>query len=57
MKKCENLLKSKLENDEVMKLGKAISDGCSWLDIHVCLVFLQDLPKVGLRKFAVSYVG
>ena len=64
MKKCENLLNSKLENDEVMKLGKAISDGGSWLDIHVCLVFLQDLHKVGLRKFVknftsftVSYVG
>jgi hypothetical protein len=31
-----------------MKLGKAISDGGNWLDLHVCLVFLQDLPKVGV---------
>jgi hypothetical protein len=48
MKKCENLLNSKLEKNEVMKLGKAISDGGNWLDLHVCLVFLQDLPKVGV---------
>jgi hypothetical protein len=50
MKKCENLLNSKLEKDEVMKLGKAIHNGGSWMDLHVCLVFLQDLPKVGLIK-------
>jgi hypothetical protein len=50
MKKCENLLNSKVEKDEVMKLGKAIHNGGSWMDLHVCLVFLQDLPKVGLIK-------
>jgi hypothetical protein len=50
IKKCENFLNSRLEKDEVMKLGRAVSDGGSWLDLHVCLVFLQDLPKVGLRK-------
>ncbi|CAB4045804.1 Hypothetical predicted protein, partial [Paramuricea clavata] len=45
IKKCENFLNSKLEKNEVMKLGKAISDGGNWLDLHVCLAFLQDLPK------------
>ena len=53
-KKCENFLNGKLEKNEVVKLGKAISDGESWLDLHVCLVFLQDLPKVGYRG-ALSY--
>ncbi len=46
-KKCENFLNGKLEKNEVVKLGKALNDGESWLDLHVCLVFLQDLPKVG----------
>ena len=46
LKKCEYCLSSKLERNEVMRLGKAIADTGSWLDVHVCLVFLQDLPKV-----------
>ena len=29
-----------------MKLGKSVKDTGSWLDVHVCLVFLQDLTKV-----------
>jgi hypothetical protein len=51
LKKCENFLNSKLEKDEVMKLGRAINEEGSWLDLPVCLVFLQDLPKAGLRNF------
>ncbi|XP_028411563.1 uncharacterized protein LOC114534205 [Dendronephthya gigantea] len=43
--KCANLLKGKLDKDEVTKLGKELNDADSWLNIHVCLVFLQDLPK------------
>ncbi|CAB3987749.1 Hypothetical predicted protein [Paramuricea clavata] len=59
LKKCENVLNSKLEKNEVMKLGRAINDGGNWLDLHVCLVFLQDLPKVislsnGLYKFTLN---
>jgi hypothetical protein len=59
LKKCENFLNSKLEKNEVMKLGRAINDGGSWLDLHVCLVFLQDLPKVislsnGLYNFTLN---
>ena len=50
MNKCAHLLNSKLEKSEVMNLGKALSSGVSWQDIHVCLVFLQDLPKVGLKN-------
>ena len=46
IKKCESCLSSKLERNEVMRLGKAINNTGSWLDAHVCLVFLQDLPKV-----------
>ena len=46
IKKCENFLNGKIEKDEVVKLGKALHDGGSWLDLHLCLVFLQDLPKV-----------
>lgn len=49
--KCAHILNSKLGKSEVMKLGKELSSGVSWLDIHVCLVFLQDLPKVGVKKF------
>ncbi|XP_028411525.1 uncharacterized protein LOC114534175 [Dendronephthya gigantea] len=45
IKKCENLVKDKLDKDEVKKLGEEFSDADSWLNIHVCLVFLQDLPK------------
>ena len=46
IKKCENFLNSKMEKDEVAKLGKALNDADNWLDLHLCLVFLQDLPKV-----------
>lgn len=46
IKRCENLLKDKIDKDEVKKLGKELSDADSWLNIHVCLVFLQDLSKV-----------
>ena len=50
VKRCEHLLNSKLEKSEVMKLGRELSSGDSWQDIHVCLVYLQDLPKVGLKR-------
>ena len=46
LKKCECCLNSKLERNEIMKLGTAIKNTGSWLDVHVCLVFLQDLTKV-----------
>lgn len=46
VKKCAHLLNSNLEKSEVMKLGTELSSGVSWQDLHVCLVFLQDLPKV-----------
>ncbi|XP_028411567.1 uncharacterized protein LOC114534209 [Dendronephthya gigantea] len=45
IQKCENLLKSKLNKNEVLKFCRELSEADSWLDIHVCLVFLQDLPK------------
>lgn len=48
--KCAHLLNSKLEESEVMKLGRVLSSGVSWQDLHVCLVYLQDLPKVGLKN-------
>lgn len=48
IKKCVNILNSKLEKKEVTNLGKALWNSGSWLDFHVCLVFLQDLPKVSL---------
>ena len=50
IQRCENFLDSNLEEKELVKLGKALSDGGSWQDLHVCLVFLQDLPKVGLHR-------
>ena len=46
IKKCESFLNSKMEKDEVAELGKVLNDADSWLDLHLCLVFLQDLPKV-----------
>ena len=49
IKKCANFLNSKLEGKEVTKLGKELNDKGSWLNLHVCLVFLQDLPKVGSK--------
>ena len=49
VKKCKYLLNSNLEKSEVMKLGRELSSGVSWQDLHVCLVFLQDLPKVNLK--------
>ena len=48
--KCAHLLNSDLEESEVTKLGRELSSGVSWQDLHVCLVYLQDLPKVGLKK-------
>ncbi|XP_028411554.1 uncharacterized protein LOC114534200 [Dendronephthya gigantea] len=45
IKKCKYFLNGELDKDEVMKLGRELSDANSWLDIHVCLVFMQDLPK------------
>ena len=47
IKKCYGLLSFELTKNEVMMLGKALEDAGSWLNLHVCLVFLQDLPKVG----------
>jgi hypothetical protein len=49
IKKCENFLNGKLQKDQVMNLGKALNEGVSWLDLHVSLVFLQDLPKVSFE--------
>jgi hypothetical protein len=46
IKKCEHFLNGKLEKTQVTNLGKALNEGVSWLDLHVSLVFLQDLPKV-----------
>ena len=43
--KCKNFLDGKLVRDEVTSLGKCLIDEGSWLDFHICLVFLQDLPK------------
>ena len=45
IRKCANFLNSKLEEKEVTTLGRELSDEGSWLNLHVCLVFLQDLPK------------
>ena len=50
IKRCANFLDSNLEEKELVKLGKALGDGGSWQDLHICLVFLQDLPKVGLHR-------
>ena len=55
MKKCENFLNGKMEKDEVVKLGKALNDGGSWLDLHLCLIFLQDLPKVGSKECSKNF--
>ena len=55
IRKCENFLNSKLEKNEVVKLGRALSDGGSWLDLHICLVFLQDLPKVSIFRCPVIF--
>ena len=43
---CKHFLNSKLEKEDVKNLGKAIYEGGSWSDLHVCLIYLQDLPKV-----------
>ena len=51
IKRCNNILNSRLDENEVMKLGKALNDEGSWLNLHVCLAFLQDLPKVKLKRF------
>jgi hypothetical protein len=51
IKRCANILSGRLEEDEVMNLGRALNDEGSWLNLHLCLVFLQDLPKVGKKKF------
>ncbi len=54
IRKCENFLNSKLEKNEVVKLGKALSNGGNWLDLHICLVFLQDLPKVSVFSWSTN---
>mgnify|MGYP002803950096 FL=1 len=46
LEQCANILNSKLEKKEIMKFGKALDDEESWLNLHLCLVFLQDLPKL-----------
>ena len=51
IERCANILNSRLDENEVMKLGKVLSEEGSWLNLHVCLVFLQDLPKVKKRRF------
>ena len=46
IQRCANILSSRLDKTEVMRLGRALNGEGSWLNLHVCLVFLQDLPKV-----------
>ena len=46
IKRCETILNGRMGDGEVLKLSKSLADA-SWLDLHVCLVFLQDLTKVG----------
>ena len=50
IKRCNSIVSSRLDKTEVMRLGKALSDEGSWLNFHLCLVFLQDLPKVCKNK-------
>ena len=52
LEKCGNILNSKLEKKEIMNFGRALEDDESWLNLHLCLVFLQDLPKVRLKEFS-----
>ncbi|XP_028391604.1 uncharacterized protein LOC114516354 [Dendronephthya gigantea] len=44
IKRCETTLNGQLEDREILKLSKSLADS-NWLDLHVCLVFLQDLMK------------
>ena len=44
--KCEHFLTGRMEKEEITQLWKAFSNASSWQDLHVCLIFLQDLPKV-----------
>ena len=46
IQRCANILSSRLDKTEVKRLGRTLNDEGSWLNLHVCLVFLQDLPKV-----------
>ena len=46
LEKCANILNGRLEKKEIMKFGRALNDEESWLNLHLCLVFLQDLPKL-----------
>ena len=55
IKKCEKIADSEVKKDEVAKLGEELNDSDSWLDLHVCLVFLQDLPKVGSIECSKSF--
>ncbi len=54
IERCQNFLNSKLGKEEVMRLGKTINEEGRWLDLHVCIVFLQDLPKVCVRRVTES---
>lgn len=45
LRKCESILNSAMESREILNLGSEMDDN-SWLDLHICLVHLQELPKV-----------
>ena len=48
IERCDSFMHSELKKEEVTTFGKTLFDQGSWLDLHICLVFLQDLPKVDL---------
>ena len=45
LRKCESILNSVMESREILNLGSEMDEN-SWLDLHICLVHLQELPKV-----------
>lgn len=45
LKTCKNILHSAMEIREIESLQISIDDN-SWLDLHICLVHLQELPKL-----------
>ena len=45
IERCDSFMHSELKEEEVMTFGETFYRQ-GWLDLHVCLVFLQDLPKV-----------
>ena len=45
LQKCESILNSVMKSKEILNLGSEMDEN-SWLDLHICLVHLQELPKV-----------